>query len=153
LDTTIIANASDCTIEECRDDTGIDEDASRCNFQERVKCFIGVLPHFKAVVDGVLERAHADFADQAGVFVRLIEDEGEEGGEVGEDEVGFVADGGGEGVECGSSVFDVGVTEHRCEEFDGDGAEVFVVGAVGCGEDVAEGEDGDCADGGCAVVE
>lgn len=83
----------------------------------------------------------------------LVEDEREECGEVGEDEVGFVADGGGEGVECGSSVFDVGVAEHCCEKFDGDGTEVFVVCAVGGGEDVAEGEDGNCANGSCAVAE
>jgi len=83
----------------------------------------------------------------------LVEDEGKEGGEVGKDEVGFVADCGGEGVECGSSVFDVGVAEHGCEKLNGDGAEVFVVRAVGCRENVAEGEDGDGADGSCAVAE
>ena len=83
----------------------------------------------------------------------LVEDEREESREVGEEKVRFVADCGCECGESEAAVLDIGVAEDCGEHVGHDGTEVFVVGAVCCGEDVAEGEDGDTADRGGLVAE
>lgn len=59
--------------------------------------------------------------------------------------MGFVAYGGGEGVEGRTAILDVRVAEHGGEEFDSHWTKIFVVGAICSSEDVAEGQDGNCS--------
>jgi len=65
----------------------------------------------------------------------------------------FVANGRGECVQCQTAVLDVGISEHGCENFHGNGTKVLVVRAIGRGENVTEGENGNRAHRGGTVAE